>query len=135
MAALAGAAILLGGTAIAARKPFSVHIDMTDHGFGFRNIGIRASKVRLRIENTGKHRHDVAIGRAGSQSGKHAIVSTKPLAPGQKAMLTAKLKPGRYRLYSKLDHDSAHGLSVPLVVMAPSVKGGGEMSRAFYNFR
>jgi hypothetical protein len=45
-----------------------------------------------------------------------------------------KLKPGCYRLYSRLDDDRAQGLSAPLDVMTPTLKDGAEMSRAFYNF-
>ena len=133
LAALAGAALIAGSAAAA---PLSVHITLNDHGFGFRNIGIRAAKVRLKIANHGQHRHDLVVARAGTNGSakSNAITSTKPLAPGQTATLTLQLKPGHYRLFSKLDHDRAHGLSAPLVVMAPSVKGGAEMNRAFYNY-
>lgn len=135
MAALAGAALMASGAA-AAPGPLTVHIALHDHGFGFRNIGIRAAKVRLDVVNRGQHRHDLAVARrnASGSGPSHSILATKALAPGQAVSVTLKLKPGHYRLYSKLDHDRAHGLSAPLVVMSPSLKGGAEMSRAFYNF-
>ena len=135
MAALAGGALFACGAA-AAPGPLTVHIALHDHGFGFRNIGIRAAQVRLEVAIRGHKRHDLVLSRAGHKGAgqAHAIASTRPLKPGQSTTLMVKLKPGRYRIYSKLDHDGAQGLSAPLVVMAPSVKGGAEMSRVFYNF-
>jgi uncharacterized cupredoxin-like copper-binding protein len=133
--ALASAASISGG-ATAAPRPFSLHIALHDHGFGFRNMGIRAAKVRLHVTNRGQHRHDLAVARRGTIGSRQSsvVVTTRSLAPGQTETLTLKLKPGRYRLYSKVDHDRAHGLSAPLVVMAPTLRDGAEMSRAFYNF-
>lgn len=135
LAALAGAALISGG-AMAAPGSFSIDIALHDHGFGFRNIGIRAAKVRLDVTNRGKHNHDLAVARGGTTGSArpNAIVATKTLAPGQSATLTLKLKPGRYRLYSKVDDDRAQGLSAPLLVMAPTLSDGAEMSRAFYNY-
>ncbi len=114
-AALAAVALISGG-AIAAPGPFSVHIALHDHGFGFRNIGIRAAKVRLEVTNRGEHKHDLAVasrGTAGSARPR-VVAATRLLAPGQTAMLKLKLKPGRYRLFSKYDDDRAQGLSAPL---------------------
>jgi hypothetical protein len=91
--------------------PFSLHIALHDHGFGFRNIGIRAAAVRLQVVNRGKHWHDLAVARRGTTGSKRSsiIVATRSLAPGQTATLMLTLKPGRYRLYSKFDDDRAHG--------------------------
>ncbi len=136
LAALVGVALTTGGAAASAPTPFSIHIAVNDHGFGFRNIGIRAAKVRLYVVNRGKHRHDLAVARRGTtgSKGSSVIAATKSLSPGQSAELTLKLRPGHYRLFSKLDHDRRHGLSAPLAMMAPTLKGGAEMNRVFYNY-
>jgi len=135
LTALAGAALISSG-AMAAPGPFSIHIALRDHGFGFHNIGIRAAKVRLEVANKGTRGHDLVISRAGTtgSKGSSRVAATGTLAPGQHATLALHLKPGRYRLYSKLDHDRAKGLSAPLLVMAPTLSDGAEMSRAFYNY-
>ena len=80
--------------------------------------------------------HDLAVARRGTTGSANArvVAATGLLAPGQTATLTLTLKPGHYRLFSKHDNDRARGLSAPLAVMAPTLKDGAEMSRAFYNF-
>jgi hypothetical protein len=36
---------------------------------------------------------------------------------------------------SPVDHDRAHGLTVQMKMMAPTLPDGAEMDRVFYNYR
>lgn len=75
----------------------------------------------------------MAIASASSPTGT-PIERTGALPPGQTTHLSFALPPGQYRIYSPLGHDRQQGLSAPMIVMSPGVKGGAEMNRVFYNF-
>jgi len=122
----------LGGP-VAVAKPLPATIILHDGGFGFRDIGFRSKRVALTVVNRGRRLHALAIASAASPS-RTPIERTPTLSPGQSTHLSFALPPGQYRIYSPLDHDRAHGLSAPMTVMSPGVKGGAEMNRIFYNF-
>lgn len=133
--ALVAAAALAAATVLAspaAAAPVRMIIALHDSGFGFRNVAIRATRARLTVVNRGHRPHALAVSRRGGA----AMAKTGRLEPGQRAQLSLALEPGRYRLFSPLDHDSAHGLSAPLDVIRPSPQGvgGAEMNRVFYNY-
>jgi Cupredoxin-like domain len=125
------AAVLAAPAAVA--SPLPATIVLHDGGFAFRDIGFRSRTVELTVVNQGKQPHALAIASASSPGGT-PIKQTQTLAPGQSTRLSLALPPGNYRIYSPHDHDRQHGLSAPMTMMSPGVKGGGEMNRVFYNF-
>lgn len=119
----------------ATAPPLPVTIVLHDHGFGFRNIGFRATRIKLDVKNEGRRKHALAI--VGTDRGDDQLqVITKVLRPGASTQLTLRLPPGDYKIYSPVDHDSAHGLSAPMKFTEPSPLGsdGAEMDRVFYNY-
>jgi Cupredoxin-like domain len=131
---IAGAIGIALTTGASAAAPLPVRIVLHDHGFGFHNIGFRANKVRLTVINRGKRPHGLAIG-AAEPSSAGTFARTKLLAPGQSTKISLSLHPGNYRMFSPVDHDRQHGLSVPLKVMSPTPKQGAETDRVFYDYR
>ncbi len=121
------------GAPLAVAKPLPATIVLNDGGFDFRDIGFRSKQVTLTIVNHGDRPHALAIAPASSPGGT-PIERTAPLSPGQSTRLIFALPPGKYRIYSPLDHDRAHGLSAPMTVMSPGAQAGAEMNRVFYNF-
>jgi len=113
--------------------PLSVHIRLSDYGLGFRTIGFRASRVRLTVTNQGSKPHALAVTKSGSD--EPVLKQTRSLAPGQSAQLVLSVPPGNYRMFSPVDHDSSHGLTAPMKMIAPTLPDGAEMDRVFYNYR
>ncbi len=120
------------GAPSAVAKPLPATVVLHDGGFGFRDIGFRSNRVALTVVNRGDRPHALAIA-SDTRSGT-PIERTPALEPGQSTHLSFALPPGRYRIYSPLDHDRSHGLSAPMTMMSPGGKGGAEMNRVFYNF-
>jgi hypothetical protein len=120
-------------TSGAGAAPLSVRIRLGDHGFRFRNIGFRASRVRLKVINQGHEPHAVAVSKSGPDQA--VLTQTGTLRPGQSATVVLSIPPGDYRLFSPVDHDSAHGLTAQMKMMAPTLPNGAEMDRVFYNYR
>lgn len=127
-------AVVAAPASWATAPPLPVTIVLHDHGFGFRNIGFRATRVKLDIKNDGRHKHALAI--VGTDHGDSLEVATKVLKPGASTQLTLRLPPGNYEMYSPVDHDRAHGLAVRMKFTEPSPLGsdGAEMDRVFYNY-
>lgn len=121
-----------GGAVLAApTPPLKVTIAINDHGFPFNSIGLRAKHIRAKVINKGTQPHALAVAKRGDTSS--ALVKTKRLGPGQSAQLEIDLPPGDYMLYSPVDNDRAHGLSVPMQIMAVT-SAGAEANRVFYNY-
>ena len=120
--------------ALAKAPPLPVTIVLHDHGFAFRNIGIRATRIRLDVKNGGHHRHALAI--KGLGHGDDLEIVTHTLAPGASTVLTLRLPPGRYSIFSPVDHDRSHGLTARMRFTEPSPAGsdGAEMDRVFYDY-
>lgn len=131
MAAAAGAGPPEGGLAAQA---LPVKIALTEGGFWFHNIGIRASTIDLEVINQGQRDHALAIIARGRS--KRLAVETPVLAPGASTKLILRLPVGRYEIYSPVDHDRDHGLAAPMEVISPSPtsRAGAEMNRVFYNY-
>ena len=132
LALVVASAVALAASAAVAR-PLPATIVLHDGGFAFRDIGFRSRTVELTVVNRGDRPHALAIASASSP-GRTPIKQTQTLAPGHSTRLSLALPPGNYRIYSPLDHDRQHGISAPMTMMSPGVKGGEEMNRVFYNF-
>ncbi len=120
--------------ALAKAPPLPVTIVLHDHGFAFRNIGIRATRIRLDVKNDGHRKHALAI--QGLGQGDDLEIVTHVLAPGASTALTLRLPPGRYTIFSPVDHDRSHGLTARMRFTEPSPAGsdGAEMDRVFYDY-
>lgn len=124
--------MLVSPPALAAQPgPLPVTITLTKTGFPFRDIAFRAPSVRLTVVNHGTAPHGVAIYR--KPDGRR-VAGTGAIAPGGSKTLRFSLKAGRYRMASPVDHDAAHGFSVPMRVMSMAVGPTQEMDRVFYNY-
>ncbi len=133
LAGLAIVSAIVLGAPVAVAKPLPATIVLHDGGFDLRDIGFRSKQVNLTVVNRGERPHALAIA-SGSSPGGTPIEQTEKLSPGQSVRLSLALPPGQYRIYSPLDHDRQHGLSAPMTMMSPGVKGGAEMNRVFYNY-
>jgi plastocyanin len=74
-------------------------------------IQVRAGQITLVAENRGRLTHNLAVvqfhRRLGGQEERRYGHATKTMFPGQTAMTTATLKPGRYRLVCTIaNHDN-----------------------------
>lgn len=128
--------VMIAAAASATTRPaalLAVRIRLGDHGFHFRNIGFRASSVQLTVTNGGSKPHALAVSKPGPD--KPMLAATKTLQPGQSEKLVLSVPPGSYRLFSPVDHDRAHGFTVQMKMMAPTLPDGAEMDRVFYNYK
>lgn len=122
------------GDAGLGRDALPVKIALTDGGFWFHNIGVRASAIDLEVSNQGKRKHALAI--VARDQPRPLAVETRVLAPGASTELVLRLPPGQYEMFSPVDHDRDRGLAAPLKIVSPSPesRAGAEMNRIFYNY-
>lgn len=72
---------------------------------------VRSGRVEFHVTNFGMDAHDFSIrNTAGS------VLSSTPLAPGGKALITVKLTPGKYTLFCSLADHEALGMRARLTV-------------------
>ena len=80
IAAVGYAIAVFASPTIVIAAPLSAHIELGDHGFGFRSIGFRASSVLLTITNQGSKPHALALSNSGSS--QPVLTETKDLVSG-----------------------------------------------------
>lgn len=116
---------------LAHARKVPVIIALTSSGFNCHDIAFRTKSVRLEVRNDGNAMHGIAI---YDEPGGKRVADTGANAAGAEKTISFTLPPGRYRMANPVDHDAAHGLSVPMQILSLGVKGGGEMNRVFYDY-
>jgi hypothetical protein len=81
-----------------------VHIALSEYRLNPKNVSVSAGLVTIYVRNYGRLTHDLVISLNGQPE-----ISSKPIAPGQTAVLDAALIPGRYQLASSILSDQALG--------------------------
>jgi plastocyanin len=72
---------------------------------------VGSGRVEFHVTNFGMDAHDFSIrDRTG------AVLSSKPLGPGENALVTVRLAPGRYTLFCSLSDHEALGMRARLTV-------------------
>jgi hypothetical protein len=105
---LAAAVVLLGlagcGATTTVGAGGTLQIALNEYRVAPQDVRARAGSLAIFVHNYGRLTHDLVISLNGVPE-----ASTKPIAPGQSAVLDAALAPGKYLIASSILSDQALG--------------------------
>lgn len=113
LALLGALAALAGGcghtTAVGTSRTLSVAV--TEYRLAPQTVRTNEGALTLIVHNLGLYSHNLSISRNDISEG-----TTPPIPPGQTAVLTVELLPGRYVMASTLQQDESLGAYGTLIV-------------------
>jgi hypothetical protein len=113
---LLGAALALAFVATPAAAPARLQVTALEWEYRLSRARVVAGPALVELVNLGEDEHDLRLRRAG---GTRTYRLGKVL-PGERGLLSARLAPGRYRLWCSLPRHAERGMKAQLrVVSAP----------------
>ncbi|MFN8223861.1 MAG: hypothetical protein U0R50_11530 [Gaiellales bacterium] len=106
-------ALLTAGGVAAARDPARTQVSATEFHLTVSRLRVPAGPVIVELYNRGEDDHDLALRRVGPGAVTRRI---GVVAPGKVGELTARLRPGTFRLWCTLADHRARGMRATLVV-------------------
>jgi len=100
------------GVALALTAPARMQVSATEYNFGLSRHTIKAGRALIELANFGEDPHDLRLRRVGGKK----IWGTRIVASEETATLSAKLPPGRYKLWCSLGDHRALGMEASLLV-------------------
>ena len=114
--ALAVLALALGISAPApatgARPAAHVQIVARDFSYSLSRVQLRSGTAVVELMNLGQDAHDLRLQRVGARH----IAGTPVVSSGDRAELSLRLLPGRYRIWCSIADHRARGMAATLVV-------------------
>ena len=110
--AVVGAALIAVVPAAALAPPARMQVGATEFNFGLSRHTLQAGRALIELANYGEDPHDLRLRRIGGSK----IWGTRIVAPEDTAVLSARLPPGRYRLWCSIADHRAKGMSALLTV-------------------
>ena len=115
LALLALTALALAGAAhpvLAARAPARVQVTALEFEYRLSRLSVRQGPVLIQLVNYGEDEHDLMLQRIGGT--KRWRLRT--ILPGERATLSVRLRPGRYRLWCAVADHRSRGMRATLRV-------------------
>ncbi|MBA3735106.1 MAG: hypothetical protein H0W90_07910 [Actinobacteria bacterium] len=110
--ALTAVACAVAGPADALAPPARMQVAATEFNLGLSRHTIKAGAALIELANYGEDLHDLRLRRIGGTK----IWGTRVVNPEDTAVLTAKLLPGRYRLWCSIADHRSLGMTALLTV-------------------
>jgi plastocyanin len=114
-ALLALSAMALGAAAapmLGARAPQRVQVTALEFEYRLSRLSVRQGPVLIELVNYGEDEHDLKLRRVGGTK----VWTLRKLLPGSRATLSARLRPGTYRLWCAVADHRARGMRATLRV-------------------
>jgi plastocyanin len=92
------------GSATTVGSGRTLTVALSEYRLNPDNVRVKAGYVTIVVRNYGHLTHNLSIALNGQSAG-----ATKPIPPGQSALLTLSLTPGTYMMSSTLLSDEALG--------------------------
>jgi hypothetical protein len=108
------AAASFGGTAPAEAKapPARVQVAASEFNFALSRASIRSGRALVELANYGEDPHNLRMERIGGTR----VYALGVVEPGDAKVLSAKLLPGRFKLWCSIADHRARGMSATLTV-------------------
>lgn len=106
--ALAGAATPV----LSARATSRVQVTALEFEYRLSRISVRHGPALIELVNYGEDEHDLVLRRVGGTRSWRL----RKILPGQRATLSVRLRPGRYRLWCAVADHRARGMRATLRV-------------------
>jgi plastocyanin len=100
------------GVALSLAAPARMQVAATEFNFGLSRHTIKAGRALIELANYGEDPHDLRLRRVGGTK----IWGTRVVAPEGTATLSAKLLPGRYKLWCSIANHRALGMYATMTV-------------------
>jgi plastocyanin len=106
-------ALVLAGTfALGGSSVGRVQVVASEFAFSLSRTTLKPGTAVIELANFGQDPHDLRVRRNGSRH----VAGTQVVAPGDRAELTVKLRPGRYSFWCSVADHRARGMRATLVV-------------------
>jgi plastocyanin len=106
-------ALVLAGTfALGGSSVGHVQVVANEFTFSLSRTTLKPGTAVIELANFGQDLHDLRVRRIGARH----IAGTPVVAPGDRAELTVKLRPGRYSFWCSVADHRARGMRATLVV-------------------
>jgi hypothetical protein len=115
LALLGLTALAVAGAAhpvLAARAPARVQVTALEFEYRLSRLSVRQGPVLIQLVNYGEDEHDLMLQRIGGT--KRWRLRT--ILPGERATLSVRLRPGRYRLWCAVADHRSRGMRATLRV-------------------
>jgi plastocyanin len=109
------AALALAGAAapvLAARPPSRVQVTALEFEYRLSRLSVRQGPALIELVNYGEDEHDLFVRRIGGTK----TWRVRTILPGERATLSIRLRPGRYRLWCAVAHHRSRGMRATLRV-------------------
>ena len=114
--ALVGLTLLALGAAahpvVAARGPVRVQVAALEFEYRLSRLNVRQGPALIQLVNYGEDEHDLVVQRVGGTRRWRLA----RILPGERATLSIRLRPGRYRLWCAVGNHRARGMRATLRV-------------------
>jgi plastocyanin len=113
---LAVSALALGisAAALATGGRPTAHVQIVAHDFSYSlsRVQLRSGTAVVELMNLGQDGHDLRLQRVGARH----IAGTPVVSSGDRAELSLRLVPGRYRIWCSVADHRARGMTANLIV-------------------
>ena len=109
---VAAVALVLGLFSTPASAPARLQVTALEWEYRTSRTRILAGPALVELVNLGEDEHDLRLRRAGGTR----TYRLGKVAPGERALLSARLLPGRFRLWCSLPRHAARGMTAQLRV-------------------
>ena len=111
---LAAVALVVGLVSTPAAAPARLQVTALEWEYRLSRTRIVAGPALVELVNLGEDEHDLRLRRAGGTR----TYRIGKVQPGERALLSARLRPGRFRLWCSLPRHATRGMSAQLRVIA-----------------
>lgn len=115
LALLGLTALAIAGAAhpvLAARAPARVQVTALEFEYRLSRLSVRQGPVLIQLVNYGEDEHDLMLQRVGGTRRWRL----RSILPGERATLSVRLRPGRYRLWCGVADHRSRGMRATLRV-------------------
>lgn len=97
---------------LAARAPSRVQVTALEFEYRLSRLSVRQGPALIELVNYGEDEHDLFVRRVGGTK----TFRVKTILPGERATLSIRLRPGRYRLWCAVADHRSRGMRATLRV-------------------
>ena len=97
---------------LAARAPARVQVTALEFEYRLSRLSVRQGPVLIQLVNYGEDEHDLMLQRVGGTRRWRL----RSILPGERATLSVRLRPGRYRLWCGVADHRSRGMRATLRV-------------------
>jgi hypothetical protein len=116
---LASVALVVGLVSTPAAAPARLQVTALEWEYRLSRTRIVAGPALVELVNLGEDEHDLRLRRAGGTR----TYRIGKVQPGERTLLSARLRPGRFRLWCSLPQHATRGMRAELRVVSPPARG------------